>query len=211
MKNLFNLLLLLLVFSCSKDNVRTPEELNQTKSTHETSFERKGVSIDTTFFIAESRSSMASFVAGVGEYYNPGDTYKELKSALDPTNELLDITDVGNDLLYQAFQYLDNDVPEKDMSGEKIMIALQEILVRADEMGVKSLDNVDLDEGSSWLFGVDENLSLKGGCKWYQLGCHAATIWHWLTSTASGGATTNGQAVVWALAIVAAVIGFFGS
>lgn len=193
--------------SCSKNDIQNNEVTKQTESQNESIFANRGFEIDTTFVVTESKNAMASFVSEVGTYYNSGDTYEDLKESLDPTNKLTDITSKGDDLLFQAYQYLVNDVDESDMSGEKIMVALNEILVRADTMGIKSLDNVDLEEGYAWLFGFEENSLLNRGCRWYQLGCHAAAVWNWLTSTGSGGGSTNGAALSTVISLVAFVIG----
>ncbi len=206
MKKLLLFLSIAFVMSCSENDIQNDEMTKHIEGQNETGFANRGFEIDTTFFVTEAKKAMASFVSEVGTYYHSGDTYQDLKESLDPTNQLSDITTTGDDLLFQAFKYLEDDIDESQMSGELIMVALNEILVRADTMGIKSLDNVDLEEGSTWLFGVDESLLNRGGCRWYQLGCHASSIWNWFTSTANGGGTTNGQALSWAVGIIVALI-----
>jgi hypothetical protein len=209
MKNLFKLSLLLLVFSCSKNDVQTNEELNQTKTTSDAILEKKLSSTDTTFVVDETRKSMASFVMSIRGYYTNGDTYNQLKKSLDPVNELSSMTSVGNDLLFLAYNYIVDDIDDKDMSGEKMMIALNEILARADNLGIEYANDVDLEEGSTWLFGLDPSISSNKGCRWYQLGCHAATVWNWLTSTGSGGGSSNGSTLAAVVGMVLAIIAFF--
>ena len=216
MKKLLLLLTICFAMSCSKTDIQTTEMVKQTETKNETLLAKKGFEIDTTFVIAETRSAMASFVAEVGTYYQTGDTYNDLKASLDPVNHLSNMTSKGDDLLQQAYQYLVNNTDEEDMNGAKLMIAFHQILERAYEMDVKDLEDVDFEEGSMWLFGLDENNllmqpSLAGGCKWYQLGCHLSSIWNWLTSTANGGGTTNGQALLWVVSIAAGVIGILNA
>jgi hypothetical protein len=149
-----------------------PEQFEINKETNTANKGNGGFVIDTTFIIHETNNAMVSFVAKVKTHYQTGDTYQDLVTTLDPVNNLNDIQDSGDDLLRQAYLYIVNDVADGNMSGENITIALQEIVVRADAMGVTNLDDVDLEEGSQWLFGLKSGHSalLQRGCSWYQLG-----------------------------------------
>jgi len=103
-------------------------------------------------------------------------------------------------------------VRDEDMNGLKILEALRAIMQHNFDEGVTKIENVDLEVGELWLFGLDENsdssFALKyKKCKWYQVGCHLSNVWEWLSSPAIGGGATNGQTLLWAIGILSGAIG----
>ncbi len=168
--------------------------------------------IDTLLVVRESKLSMVNFVNDIREYYSSGMTYNDLKTALDPHTSLANITTEGNELLFTAYEYISNDVKEEDMSGLKILESLQSILQHNLDEGETRIENVNLEAGAQWLFGLNDNSPLFNGpnykkCRWYQLGCHASNVWEWLSSPAIGGGATNGQTLVWSVTILSGLIG----
>lgn len=172
--------------------------------------------IDTVYVVDETRNAMISFTNGIKAYYEEGMSYSDLKYALDPADSLVDITTKGDALLFEAYSNIANNVSEEDVDGIKITEALQFILQNSLDQGYTNTKEVDFESGSKILFGLDANygLAAKGGCKWYQIGCHLSNLWNWLTADANGdapGTTTNGSALSTAIGIVSGIISIIGA
>lgn len=214
MRKLLYIVLACTMFSCSNNGIEVEEKNDFYEFNDSSLLKKNDFVIDTSFVVKESKDAMISFVNSVEEFYKVGDSYENFKAALDPSEGLSDITNEGNELLFQAYQYIVSNTDEEDMSGETLILAFNQILLRAKDNNIDKWEDIDFEEGSIWLFGLDENspflrnaLMAKGGCKWYQLGCHLASIWNWFTSTASGGGMTNGTAIVAAIAVFTGIAG----
>ncbi len=199
----------ILCISCSSDDYLTninDDAVNIIDITQKTEFE-----IDTLFVAQEANSAMVSFVNAVKENYTENMTFEELKDALDPENQLSSITDEGNILLLEAYDYIVEDVQNEEMSGVNLLLALYAIIEHSEEQGAIYLSEIDLEIGSQWLFGLSDSKSLalkSGGCKWYQIGCHLNSFWNWFTSTGPGGGISNGQGLALLFGIIVAIVAF---
>ncbi|TXF76259.1 hypothetical protein [Chryseobacterium sp.] len=70
---------------------------------------------------------MVSFVNGIRAYYSEGMTYPQFKDALDPENNLNNITQAGDALLFEAYNIISNHVSDEDVSGHRMSEALNYI------------------------------------------------------------------------------------
>lgn len=198
---------ILSLFSCSEESFVEDKSHSSNFYTSNLRSEEE-ITIDTLFVVSESKNGMISFVNEVKRYYDSGMTYNDLKNALDPDSGLVNITSIGDELLSEAYYNIVNDVRDEDMNGVKIMEALESIIQYNFENGVVRMEDIDLEAGELWLFGIDENSQIlnRGGCRWYQIGCHLNSIWNWLSTPASGGGATNGATLAAVVGVVASVI-----
>jgi hypothetical protein len=167
----------------------------------------------------ELKNSMIEFVGRIDLYYEKDMTFNDLKEALDPDNNLRDMTPEGETLLRQAYTYIVNDTSNNDMDGEPLVDAFIAAFASDNTINSKEITNItqsDLDTISKNLFGLgkdyDNNFDFKGGCKWYQVGCHlnwlVDTIAEWWNTDAPGdGDATNGDIVKGVASTLATIVG----
>ncbi|WP_330444396.1 hypothetical protein [Flavobacterium sp. C4GT6] len=195
-------------FSCSNESIsEQPSNSFNLKTTVET------VEIDSAYVITESKNAMISFVEGVTPYYHEGMTFNDFKWSLDPASGLEKIKAEGSDLLKKSFSILNKESSIEDATGIEIMRATEAMIQHNIDLGHKTIDEVDLDKDSFWLFGLDPNsvqedtsFLKKKGCKWYQIGCHISNVWEWLSSTANGGGASNGVTLAAVVTIVSGIL-----
>lgn len=205
----------LFFISCTKDSV---ENENFQETIYSKSNDSTTPFPDVLKKTDSLRQSMASFVQGVDQYYEKGMTYVEFKNALDPDNGLSNMKKEGNELLNQAYTYLDQDTKEKDMDGEIMLIAFASAIDYNEAISSKDFNNIsneDYEIVFKELFGLPSDYeipsSAKGGCPWYRVDCHVGwligTIAKWWNTPAPGdGGMTNGGVVSAIVAVCLAII-----
>jgi len=206
-----SLFALLLFVACNREPMSEGQLDPQTKSENiYAKMTYKGIEIDTAAASEAIRLDMVKFVNGVREHYTEGMSYSQLKNTLDPSNNLTSITQEGDDLLFEAYTNIANNVNDNDIKGQKMAAALNYILTNNLDSEITDISDVDFESGSLLLFGLDDSyttMSSSGSCKWYQIGCHLSNFWNWLNSDANGdapGTVTNLQAIG---AAVSALVG----
>lgn len=153
---------------------------------------------------------MISFVQGISEFYESGDTYEDLKSKLDPVNNLEDMHPAANTLLFRAYNHLDSGESTEQLNGLELMQVFEIMLLNAKQRGVENLGEMDLELESLELWGSSVQNLAKRKCKWWQLGCHVSNLWAWLGSRSNGnGGQTNGQVLSQTVAIVGSAAALF--
>lgn len=192
------------VLSCSESNDLIEEtQLNKNAETI-TMFSEQ----EQKFILANANLDMISFVDGISEFYEEGDSYEDLKSKLDPMNALEDMHPAANKLLYKAYTHLSsNELPTK-LNGLELMQVFKIMLLNAEQRGVENLGEMDLELESLEIWGSSVQNLAKKKCKWWQLGCHVSNAWAWLGGSSNGnGGQTNGQVLRDTVATIAAVVG----
>lgn len=183
-----------------------------TNVVHEELFSKDGESVDYSYATQEANNSMVSFVNGLREYYTPGMTFEQFKLTLDSEKGLSNITKEGNDLLFAAYGYLKNNTSTKNIKGKEMMMAMKAMIQHNIDKGINTSDNFDFATSERWLFGLSENYAFgneisRGGCRWYQLGCHISGLWQWLTSPSTGGGGgTNASTLISIISIIISII-----
>lgn len=204
----FSLLLTLTIFtfivSCSKDS--TDEFNNEASLTQEAKNSYTFTSKDSTSVVQNANLDMISFVNGISEFYNNGDSYNDLKNELDPVDGLVNMHPAANDLLYAAYEHLSTNGNDNNLTGEEMINAFQVMVANAEANGAKTVSDMDMEAESINLWGSDvENLSKKD-CKWYQIGCHLSNFWNWLNSKPGNGGQTNLQMIASILSVVGVIL-----
>jgi len=153
---------------------------------------------------------MANFIDGLKVHYVPGMSYSNFKKALNPGIGLPAIKPEGEILLQQAHNYLALNTSENNMDGKSVYLAIHAIVKNNSNISYTTDSNLEL--GSQWLFGLNNSspaLSTQStnGCRWFQLGCWWNQLWHWLSTSASGGGRTNGETLAAVVTVVAAIFG----
>src|SRR5690625_392809 len=155
------------------------------------------------------------------EYDLDGMTYQEFKYSLDPYEGLVNIKPEGDVLLKQGFNYIVGNIAPSEMSGRPIVDAFFSGVSYYEESLPHVLDfnligEKEYDLIFSDLFGLDQSniqaFGSDGGCKWYQLGCHAKwlvnTIAEWWNTPAIGdGGMTNGQLLAGVVSMIGSLTG----
>lgn len=219
------------LISCSSDDLNDDKNLKQNNEFLEKSSNKVDVEkikemitpfpVDDVHNSAEAKESMASFVSSISEYYVDGMTYQEFKYSLDPYEGLVNIKPEGDVLLKQGFNYIVGNIAPSEMSGRPIVDAFFSGVSYYEESLPHVLDfnligEKEYDLIFSDLFGLDQSniqaFGSDGGCKWYQLGCHAKwlvnTIAEWWNTPAIGdGGMTNGQLLAGVVSMIGSLTG----
>ena len=219
-KNYLLLLLSLFVLaSCSEDklNDQTSKKLEYNDNLVKTSESPNTTPFPEVQQDERLRESMVSFVDAIEPFYETGMTYSNLKSALDPDNSLSNMKSEGDALLHQAYTYLKNDTRDINMNGDKLLDAFAATLQNPSvaEKDFMDVTEEDYESISRHLFGLSSEYDVEtyGGCKWYQVGCHAnwliGEIGEWWNTPAPGdGDKTNGEVVVGISTALGIIFGF---
>jgi len=155
-----------------------------------------------------ARLDMISFVDGVSEFYEPGDSYQELKSKLDPVTNLESMHPAANTLLFKAYSHLDSGESTSQLHGVELIEMFYVMLLNAEQRGIENTSEIDLDLESLELWGLSEENLVTLGCRWFQIGCHISNAWACLGGSSKGnGGQTNGQILRDTIAAAAALLG----
>lgn len=209
MKNLKNFYLTLFAFSsilsCSDSNELLETESATTKSAvNEFGFTKE----ESLIIVQNAKLDMISFVDGVSEFYEPGDSYQELKSKLDPVTNLESMHPAANKLLFKAYSHLDSGKSPSQLNGVELMEMFYVMLLNAEQRGIENTSEIDLDLESLELWGSSEENLAKKKCRWFQIGCHISNAWAWLGGGSNGnGGQTNGQILRDTITAAAAIVG----
>lgn len=159
----FTIILLLILFSCSKDDSNKTLEREEVfnKSLTERSGNQELNSKDFTFLANQFKSGMISFTQRVSVYHSIGITYQEFKNSIDPNNGLNQISEVGDQILYEAYNYLENQTPAVEYSGKYMKDGLIFILNKNSDLGKQRISEIDLSKSSQLLFGVSDEFIEK--------------------------------------------------
>ncbi len=216
--NVLSLILLLLMgvstLSCSNEVISEVDPTSLNTQTGSAARDGDDVETDTTFIVESTKAATINFTKEIKAFYSPGMSYSDLKSELDPTGHLSNITPVGDALLHEAYANIVENVREEDMNGLKMAEALHYILKLQLNAGVVKVEDVNFEKGSKELFGLNqsyETTARSQPCKWYQIGCHLSNFWNWLSSPASGGTGTNGSVLAQVVAIAGGAVALLTS
>ncbi|RCW89724.1 hypothetical protein [Winogradskyella arenosi] len=114
----FSLLLTLtiftFIFSCSKES--TDEFDNGASPTLEAKNSYTFTSKDSTSVVQNANLDMISFVDGISEFYQNGDSYNDLKNELDPVDGLANMHSAADNLLYAAYKHLSTNANNSNLT-----------------------------------------------------------------------------------------------
>jgi len=209
--------IIFLSFSCTENDETNEADFNNLEKNRYEDLEVTDFPVD-VYQSEELKISMADFVGKIELYYEKDMSFEDLKNNLDPENGLENMKPEGEILLRQAYNYIVNNTSYKDIDGKPLVDALIAAFAYDNAINNKKITNItstDLESISKNLFGLendyDDNFNFKGGCKWYQVGCHlnwlVDTISEWWNTEAPGdGGATNGEIVIGVAATIASII-----
>ncbi len=210
--------LIFLTFSCTENDELNEVDFNNLEKNRYDDLEVTDFPVD-VYQSEELKNSMVDFVSKIELYYEKDMSFKDLKDELDPENGLKNMKPEGETLLRQAYNYIISNASNNDIDGKALVDALIAAFAYDNAINNKKITNItssDLETISKNLFGLendyDDNFNFKGGCKWYQVGCHlnwlVDTIAEWWNTEAPGdGGATNGEIVIGVATTLSAIVG----
>lgn len=194
---------LMVVMSCSKDKIANEQtafehgnqlesgddiRLNGSNWNYSTFGEQE---IDSTYALQVANEGMIDFVEGISGFYEPGMSYSDLKHAMNPENNLANISEAGNDLLNKAYYHIVNKTPKAEMSGYELMKAIEYVAQVNVERGNGNTivaDSIMVKTMKEDLFGIAADYELPGyetmgdGCGFFcSIWNGLKDAWNWLT------------------------------
>lgn len=191
--------------SCSDDSNGQSDSFAKTNETYELTTE------DYLEVLESTRLDMVSFVEDVSEFYTVGDSYEDFKNALDPVNGLSEMHPAADDLLFTAYTHIAENNDNQNLTGTKMLIALQVMVENAQNNGIEYIADINFEEESVNLWGSSVESLAKKDCKWYQIGCHFGNFWRWLNRKPGNGGQTNLQMVGTLFGILVAILAYADS
>lgn len=202
-KNILSLMSLgLICFSCSNDINDSITHNIQQKST----YSKKIGDSDLVALKKYSTEGMISFIESLKIHYKDGYSYKDFLNNLDSVNQLEKRTPEGEALLNYSYNFIKSNQNINDVNPKVLVEALKSIVQKNIDKGNNLVSQINLESESLILFGLDESYTTDiygNKCKWYQLGCHANSVWEWLGSPASGsGSTSNAEVLFYLVSLI---------